>query len=92
MAMFDKRMTQARLGAAAGIEQSLLSKKLRGLRPWTLAEMISVADALRVDARDLLSSMWGDPGTPQAAERGDLTNPYLSDNVVVGPWSTPAAA
>jgi hypothetical protein len=31
------------------------------------------------------------PPLPDGGLRG-LTNPYLSDNVVVGPWSTPAAA
>jgi transcriptional regulator with XRE-family HTH domain len=102
MVMFDKRVTQSQLAQQIGVDQSTLSKKLRGKRSWTLDEMISVADALRVDARDLLSSMWSDPGTPQAAERGDLTNPYLSvtsclsenagDNVIVGPWSIPSAA
>ena len=38
-----------------------LSMKLHGKRPWSLAEMIEVADWLDVDLRDLLGVMWNNP-------------------------------
>jgi len=94
MTMFDKRIKQTALARETGIEQSLLSKKLHGKRPWTLDELIRVADALRVDARDLLGQMWGEPGEPNTATRRN--NPcYYDGTVTLGPWpdsQTPRAA
>jgi transcriptional regulator with XRE-family HTH domain len=63
-AMWDQHITQLRLAEALGIDQSALSKKLRGLRPWLFAEFISCADLLGLDARDLLSQMWGPHDAP----------------------------
>jgi transcriptional regulator with XRE-family HTH domain len=57
-AMWDQRITQTRLAVLLGIDQSTLSKKLRGERPWSVRELIDVADALRLDARELLARMW----------------------------------
>jgi len=73
MAMFDRRISQTKLAASLGISQSTLSKRLRGERPWSLTDTIQVADALRMDLRDLLGDMWGDPGTPST---GLITHPY----------------
>ena len=91
MVMYDKRMTQAKVATALGIHQTALSKKLRGERPWSLSEMVAVADLLRVDLRDLLGHMWTSPGTPASGPRvAAPTNPCLS---VVRPtieaWSRP---
>lgn len=63
-AMFRQRYTQTRLARELGIDQSALSKKLHGSRPWTFAEFIGCADRLRIDARELLSEMWGPNGYP----------------------------
>jgi BetR domain len=61
-AMWDQRITQTRLAVLLGIDQSTLSKKLRGERPWSVRELIDVADALHMDARDLLARMWPPDG------------------------------
>jgi transcriptional regulator with XRE-family HTH domain len=65
-AMWDRRVTQLALARELGIQQSTLSKKLRGERPWSVDELIKVADALHMDARDLLTNMWGPPKAPVA--------------------------
>lgn len=67
-AMYSKHVTQVKMAAALGITQGALSKKLRGHRPWTLAETVRTADVLRVDLRDLLAKMWGDPGEGQSGK------------------------
>ena len=74
-AMWDQRVTQIRLAAELGIDQSALSKKLRGLRPWTFAEFIACADFLGVDARKLLTDMWGPDGRPGPSDPA-LTPPF----------------
>jgi transcriptional regulator with XRE-family HTH domain len=65
-AMWDQRITQTRLAVALGIDQTTLSKKLRGTRPWTVRELIDVADALHIDARELLARMWGPDNPPRS--------------------------
>jgi transcriptional regulator with XRE-family HTH domain len=65
-AMFAQRVSQTKLAAALSVHQTTLSKKLHGERPWTLADAIAIADALRLDLRDLLGRMWRDPGTAQS--------------------------
>ena len=88
MAMYRKGITQKRLAEHLGCHQTALSKKLHGQRPWTLAELITVADFLREDARDLLVAMWGEPGEPTAASRRN--NPcYYDAKVRIGPWPDP---
>src|SRR4249920_1160092 len=64
MEMFRRRVTNRRLAQALGLHESAVGKKLHGERPWTLGEMIQVADWLDVDLRDLLGVMWGTPGAP----------------------------
>jgi len=59
MAMWDHGIKQVDFAPKLGIDQSALSKKLRGVRPWMFAEFIAAADLLNVDARDLLATMWG---------------------------------
>lgn len=90
-AMFRQRISQTKLAAALGITQSALSKKLHGSRPWTLADMIDIADALRLDLRDLLANMWRD-GTPISQAAGGSndgwalrgSNPQPTDYKVEG--------
>ena len=87
MAMYDQRVTGRQLSQRTGIEQSLLSKKLRGKRPWSLGDTIAVADSLHVDLRDLLTSMWGDKGTPISDVNKEPSILCYSDsNVIMGPW------
>lgn len=90
-AMFRTRVSQVKMASTLSVHQSTLSKKLHGERPWSLEDMISVADALRVDLRDLLSEMWRDkPGGEQSnaavnsqwALRG--SNPQPTDYKVEG--------
>ena len=80
MAMFDRRVTQASMAKRTGIEQSLLSKKLHGVRPWSLGDMILVADALQLDLRDILGEMWRGPGSP-TAKAADPTRPKFSPKI-----------
>ena len=61
MVMFSRGTTQRRLARHLGIREAGLSMKLHGKRPWSLAEMIEVADWLDVDLRDLLGVMWNNP-------------------------------
>jgi len=67
-AMFRRRISQTKMAAALGIHQTALGKKLHGERPWTLEDAIRVADALRLDLRDLLASMWRDDGPGQSGQ------------------------
>lgn len=46
MLMWDRQITQSALAPQLGIEQSALSKKLRGHRGWSVAELIVTASAL----------------------------------------------
>lgn len=80
--MWDKKISQERLAARLGIHQTTLSKKLRGERPWSFAEMIEVSDALDINALDLLKDLWGPGVIPQRKVVGGLaegqpTQPYV---------------
>ena len=43
MIMWDRRMKQAELAEALGLEQSALSKRLRGERGWSVSEVLIAA-------------------------------------------------
>lgn len=58
-ARWDRRISQTHMANKMGIDQSTLSRKLHGERPWTFAEMLAAADALLMDLRELLGGMWG---------------------------------
>jgi len=62
LTMWDHGIKQTELAPKLGMDQSTLSKKLRGVRPWTFAEFLAVADILGVDALDILTNLWGGPG------------------------------
>jgi len=53
-AMWRRRTQQIDLAPVVGIDQSTLSRKIRGKRPWSVAEVYRVAAALGVDPADLL--------------------------------------
>lgn len=48
------RMTQAKVGAALGVDQSQFSRMERGESPWTALQIATVADLLGVTAADLM--------------------------------------
>ncbi|HZC50886.1 MAG TPA: hypothetical protein VE441_00100, partial [Mycobacterium sp.] len=73
MAMFDHRMTTRRLAREMEMHETYLSKKILGQRPWTLAEMIRVANILQLDLRDMLAGMWPTAPPPQVSDAGTFT-------------------
>jgi len=81
-AMWDRHITQKVMAPAIGLDQSTLSKKLRGIRPWSFKELLDVADFLKMDARDLLASMWG-PGDGPNPIGGKSTVGKLAPNLKV---------
>lgn len=52
--MWQNRITQRAMADALGIQQSAMSRKLRGTRPWLAAEVLVVARALGVRPADLM--------------------------------------
>lgn len=50
-------MTQGRLAAALGLTQAAVSRKLSGERPWFPAELVEVAEALRVSVGELFGEL-----------------------------------
>lgn len=53
-AMWRSRVTQAQLGQILGVSQSVVSKRLRGVAPWSVADLVLVAQALDVEVVELL--------------------------------------
>lgn len=45
--LWDQKVSQTELSGKLGIDQSALSKKLRGARPWSAREVAVVARELR---------------------------------------------
>lgn len=48
------RTSRGDLAAATGITVGTLAKRLQGVRPWSAAELVAVADALDVAPAELL--------------------------------------
>ncbi len=67
LTMWVQGMKQTELAPLLGIDQSTLSKKLRGVRPWFFAEFLNACDILGVDATDILTNLWGGPGNAPPA-------------------------
>ena len=57
MLMWDRQLKQTELAPRLGIEQSALSKKLRGIRPWSLDEVVAVARELRTSVAYLIGEV-----------------------------------
>lgn len=57
MIMWDRQLKQTELGPRIGMEQSTLSKKLRGLRPWSLEEVVTVARELHTSVAYLIGEV-----------------------------------
>ncbi len=53
-AAWRQRITHTQMGAAIGVQQSTLSKKLRGLTPLTVGEMFVLAELLDVEPTELV--------------------------------------
>lgn len=52
--MWEKRITQRAMADVLGIQQSAMSRKLRGARPWLATEVAQVARVLGVTVGDLI--------------------------------------
>ncbi len=48
MLMWDHGLTQTTFGAAIGVDQSALAKRLRGKAGWSLAEVVNAANYFNV--------------------------------------------
>jgi len=64
--MWRTRVTQTRLAEVLGLDQSTLSKKLRGKRPWSVDELVRVAHVLGRPASFFL----GEPDLAATASSG----------------------
>ncbi len=51
--MWDQKITQTEMGRVLGVQQTALSKKLRGDRPWYSAEIVTAASVLGVSVAHL---------------------------------------
>jgi hypothetical protein len=51
--MAPQRMTQRKLGAALGLQQSSVSDRLNGRTPWRITELSVAAQVLGFDAAEL---------------------------------------
>ena len=76
MLMWDRQVKQTDLAARLGIQQSALSKKLRGHRPWSVDEMLIVARELKTTVAYLVGEIDDPLCTPR-----DL-NPEPTDSEV----------
>jgi predicted transcriptional regulator len=65
MLMWDRHLSQTALAPTLGIDQSALSKKMRGVRPWTLDELVAISAHLRTSIAYLVGEV-------------DDSHPYLS--------------
>lgn len=54
MELWDRGIQQRDLCEALGISEPSLSRKLRGLRPWTVDEVLQASDFFRIPVTELL--------------------------------------
>lgn len=55
--MWRKRLQQIDVAPAAGMDQSGLSKRIRGKRAWSVEDIIRIAAALDVDPTELIADI-----------------------------------
>ncbi len=74
MIAWHKRVTQAELGRAIGVQQGAMSKKLRGMAPITGSDLMKIARVLGVDPGDLLPRLDSNqqPSVYQQAQVSDV--------------------
>ena len=63
--MWDRKITQTAMAERLGLQQSALSKKLRGERRWFVSDLITVADVLDVTVGQLVGETQKAP-TPKS--------------------------
>lgn len=82
MLMWARKITQVALAGKMGIDQSGLSKRLRGERSWSLDEVDAAARILGVTVVELLERKWYTPrdSNPEPTD-------YGNDNVVPIDWA-----
>lgn len=54
--LWERRITQRRLAAELGLDETMVSKMLRGVRSWSIAELLRTAAFLELPVTDLLPS------------------------------------
>ena len=79
MLMWSRQIKQAELATRLGIQQSALSKKLRGHRPWSVDELLITAGFLNTTVAYLVGEIDDEKCTPR-----DL-NPEPTDSGLGGP-------
>lgn len=73
MIMWRGRIPQRVVASRLGISQPALSMKLRGVRPWSLDEVFTVAGALGVSAHELIPEFTPQPtDDPSSVRRQGL--------------------
>lgn len=79
-AMWRQRAQQIEIAPELGMDQSTLSRKIRGKRPWSIAELYRLADILGVDITAWLASKtWSLDTRRQARASLRLFYGYLVD-------------
>jgi transcriptional regulator with XRE-family HTH domain len=71
--MWDQKMTQTKLGAALGIDQSTVAKRLRGKMGWPATLVTKTARALNTTSAYLLGET--DDPTPPAGPASNMRTP-----------------
>ena len=84
--MFLKSVTRSELARRIGTSQPTISMKLRGQIRWSLEDVLLVAQALDVDARDLMPTPDSNGGwIPAAYVPGHTNSPALTGTGHVSP-------
>jgi transcriptional regulator with XRE-family HTH domain len=54
LALWDSRITQRQLAERLGVDETIVSKMLRGNRSWSISDLIETAEVVGVPVADLL--------------------------------------
>lgn len=84
-AMFRARMSQTRMAPLVGVQQSVLSRKLRGVVAWSAVDVLRAAQALNVPIESLLPA-------PAELPRLDLNQQPCDWQEPAGSSATPEPA
>lgn len=74
--MWDRRMKQADLAEALGLQQSALSKRLRGERGWSVSELLTVARRLDTSIAYLAGETDDEPSRDPDGNGNRVTREY----------------
>jgi len=61
MTAWRQHLSQTKLATALDMSQPTLSRKLRGDRPWSAAELVRAANVLKISITDLVPTTHDDP-------------------------------